>query len=195
MLVLTGLSASGASAAIPGSLETPSRLLSTSLPGKVPARICGSRGLEGPSKPPPGAKVVRHQNLGNLALRSRKGRVFWLAPGVHRLGKRQYSQVIPKARQVFIGAPGAVIDGHHKNLYAFSGKARHVRIEHLTITDFGKHGDNGGQGVVNHDSGRGWVIAHNTISHSAGAGVFLGTRTRAISNCLAYNGQYGFQSY
>ena len=70
-------------------------------------------------------------------MQSRQGRVFWLAPGIHRLGRNQYSQVIPKNRQVFIGAPGAVIDGQHKNLYAFTGKARHVRIEHLTITDFG----------------------------------------------------------
>jgi hypothetical protein len=157
--------------------------------------MCGSRALQGPSTPPSGAKVVRHQNLGDLARASRKGRVFWLAPGVHKLGKGQYSQVQPKDHQVFIGAPGAVIDGQHKNLYAFTGKARGVRIEYLTIQDFGKRGDNGGQGVVNHDSGRGWLISHNTISHNAGAGVFLGTRTRAVSNCLAYNGEYGFQSF
>ena len=167
----------------------------TGLPGRVPARICGSRGLDGPSTPPPGAKVVRHQNLGRLARNSRQGRVFWIAPGVHHLGTGRYSQVIPKDRQVFIGAPGAVIDGQHKNLYAFTGTARRVRIEHLTITDFGKPGSNGGQGVVNHDSAHGWVIAHSTISHSAGAGVFLGTHTRVVSSCLSHNGEYGFQSY
>ena len=167
----------------------------TGLPGRVPARICRSRGLDGPSTPPPGAKVVRHRNLGRLARNSRQGRVFWIAPGVHRLGTGRYSQVIPKDRQVFIGAPGAVIDGQHKNLYAFTGTARRVRIEHLTITDFGKPGSNGGQGVVNHDSAHGWVIAHSTISHSAGAGVFLGTHTRVVSSCLSHNGEYGFQSY
>jgi hypothetical protein len=164
-------------------------------PGQNPARVCGSAGLAGPSTPPIGAKVVRNQNLGRLAERSRPGKVFWLAPGVHHLGGDQYSQVIPKDHQVFIGAPGAVIDGQHVNLYAFTGRAHGVRIKHLTITNFGQRGDNGGQGVVNHDSGHGWVIAHDTVSHSAGAGVFLGSRTRLISSCLAYNGEYGFQSF
>jgi parallel beta-helix repeat protein len=199
MVVLTGLVATSADATIPRSRETPSHVLSSKvpvrLPGRVPARICGARSLDGPSSPPAGAKVVRAQNLGSLALRSRKGRVFWLAPGIHTLGGGQYSQVIPKDRQVFIGAPGAVIDGQHKNLYAFTGKARGVRVKNLTITHFGKRGDNGGEGVVNHDSGHGWLIAHDTISHNAGAGVFLGTHTRVVSSCLSSNGEYGFQSY
>ena len=169
--------------------------LAAALPGTVPARICGSPGLDGPATPPPGAKVVRDQKLGRLARRSRKGRVFWLAPGVHRLGSDPYSQVMPKDHQVFIGAPGAVIDGQHKNLYAFTGKARGVRIEHLTITGFGQPGDNGGQAVVNHDSGHQWAITHSTITGNAGAGVFLGTRTRVVSSCLSSNGEYGFQSF
>lgn len=175
--------------------DAATRSLPTSLPGTVPAPICGSRGLEGPSVPPPGAKVVRHQNLGDLARSSPKGRVFWLAPGVHHLGSGRYSQVMPKDRQVFIGAPGAVIDGQHTNLYAFTGTARRVKIRHLTITNFGSPGDNNGAGVVNHDSGHRWLIAHSTITRNAGAGVFLGTHTRVVSSCLSHNGEYGFQSF
>jgi hypothetical protein len=139
--------------------------------------------------------VVRHQNLGDLAERSPKGQIFWIAPGVHYLGGDQYSQVIPKDRQVFIGAPGAIIDGQHKNLYAFTGKGRGIRIKYLTIRNFGRHGDNGGAGVVNHDSGHRWVVAHDTITNNAGAGVFLGSHSRVVSSCLSHNGQYGFQSF
>jgi hypothetical protein len=138
---------------------------------------------------------VRRKNLGDVASNSRKGQVFWIAPGVHFLGDGQYSQVIPKDGQTFIGSPGAIIDGQHKNLYAFTGKAHGVKIKHLTITNFGKPGDNGGQGVVNHDSGHHWVIAHDTISGNAGAGVFLGSHSRVVSSCLSDNGEYGFQSF
>ena len=95
---------------------------------------------------------MHDQNLGTLASKSRKGRVFWLAPGIHRLGRNQFSQIIPKDRQVFIGAPGAVIDGQHRNLYAFTGQAhrRHDRAPHDPEL---RHRRQQQQGVVNHDSG------------------------------------------
>lgn len=164
-------------------------------PRAVSAQICGSRGLAGPAKPPRGATVIRHQNLGKVVNRSRPGTTFWIAPGTHTLGHGPYDQVRPKNGQSFIGAPAAVLDGQGLNLYAFVGTAKNVTIEHLTITHFGKDDDNTDQGVVNHDSGAGWRIAHNTISHSSGAGVFLGDRTKVVSNCLTRNGQYGFSAY
>ena len=69
-----------------------------------------------------------------------------------------------------------------------------MTIEYLTIQHFGKHGDNGGEGVVNHDSGHGWLIQYNTVQQSAGAGVFIGTDGTTRYNCLRQNGEYGFQS-
>ena len=41
-----------------------------------------------------------------------------------------YNQVIPRTGDTFIGAPGAVLDGGHKNRYAFGGKAarRHDQV-------------------------------------------------------------------
>ena len=80
------------------------------------------------------------------------------------------------------------------NKYAFTGTAANVTIEYLTIQRFGKHGDNGGEGVVNHDSGHGWLIQYNTVQESAGAGVFIGTGGTTRYNCLRNNGEYGFQS-
>jgi nitrous oxidase accessory protein NosD len=138
--------------------------------------------------------VVRRQNLSELVDGSDKGRVFWIAPGVHHLGTSQYSSVTPKDRQVFIGAPGAIIDGGKKNLYAFTGNASDVTISHLTIQHFGTKLDNNGAGVVNHDSAHGWRVLHNTIRDNGGAGVFLGDHGRVRSNCLKHNGEYGFQS-
>jgi hypothetical protein len=161
-----------------------------------PAPICGSRGLLGPQSPPPGARVVRaSQNLPRIAGSSRRGKVLWLAPGVHRLGHDQYDQVQPRDHQVFIGAPGAIIDGRHVSLYAFGGHASGVVISHLTIRHFGSSGDNNDQGVVNHDAAPHWHIRHNTIERVAGAGVFMGNHNRVVSNCLTHNGQYGFSSY
>ena len=159
------------------------------------AAICGSQGLAGPASPPKGAKVVRSKNLADVARNSGTGKVFWLAPGEHTLGRGPYDQVRPKDRQVFIGAPGAVIDGQNRNLYAFAGDAAGVTISHLTIRNFGAKGDNNNEGVVNHDAAPGWRIAHNTIRDDAGAGVFLGNRTKVVSNCLTRNGQYGFSAY
>ncbi len=57
------------------------------------------------------------------------GTTFWLAPGVHTLGTDQYGQVEPKEGDVYIGAPGAVIDGRGHNQFAFIGygEERHDR--------------------------------------------------------------------
>src|SRR5262245_47887049 len=151
--------------------------------GKPPAAICGSRGLQGPAHPPAHAKVVRSQNLRTVAHNSRPGTVFWISPGTHTLGRGQYDQVRPKDGQVFIGAPGAVLDGQHRNLYAFAGGAKNVTVSHLTITNFGSGGENNNQGVVNHDAAPGWRVLHNTVRNVAGAAVFMGNHNRVISNC------------
>jgi hypothetical protein len=120
------------------------------------------------------------------------GTTFWLEPGVHRLGRHRYDQVVPKDRMTFIGAPGAAIDGQDRNQYAFSGDAQDVTVEHLTIQDFvAPHNE----GVVNHDSGDHWLIRRNTIRRNGGAGVFFGDGTVVAHNCLARNGQYGFSAY
>ena len=118
---------------------------------------------------------------------------YWFAPGTHTLGKGQYGQIIPADGDTFIGAPGAVLDGQHSNLYAFTQQARRVTIRYLTIQNFGAPGDNSGQGVVNHDEGPGWHIDHITVQDSAGAGVMLGSGNVLAYSCLKDNGEYGFQ--
>jgi hypothetical protein len=166
-------------------------------PPSVPNRVCGNPAdLDGPSSPPTGAVTVRPiQNLPELVGKTKPGTTFWLSRGTYTFGSGSYSQVIPRSGDVFIGGPGAVINGQHENYYAFTQTATHVTIEYLTIENFGITGGNNNQGVVNHDSGTGWVIEHNTIEGNAGAGTMLGSGDVVSDNCLTRNGQYGFNAY
>jgi nitrous oxidase accessory protein NosD len=121
-----------------------------------------------------------------------EGTTFWLAPGTHTLGEDEYGQVIPKNGNVYLGAPGAVLDGRGRNRYAFTGDAADVTIRDLTIQHFVAPRD---EGVVNHDSGDGWVIEHNTVRNNKGAALMAGARQRVRGNCLRDNGQYGLNAY
>jgi hypothetical protein len=134
--------------------------------------------------------------LSQLTVGSPPGSTFWLAPGTHRLGGAgPTDQVIPKDGNVYIGAPGAIIDGGGVARYAFTGKASNVTIRYLTIQRFGAVGGNNNEGVVNHDAGTGWTVEFNTVRDNAGAGVFLGSDNVVRYNCLSGNGQYGFSMY
>lgn len=177
-----------------GRQPTPRAALATGL-GEPPARVCGSRSLRGPATMPSGAvRVDPGQNLYDVVNSHPPGTTFWLEPGVFRLSRDEFGQVIPKSGDTFIGAPGAVLDGQHVNRYAFTGDARDVTISHLTVQHFGTRRSNNGEGVVNHDSATGWRVVHSTITENGGAGVFLGSGGVVRGNCLADNGEYGFQA-
>lgn len=155
--------------------------------------VCGKT-KPGPQTAPPGAVTVDPARDGDLIDKTRKhppGTTFWLAPGSHTLGKTQFGQVQPKNGNRYIGAPGAVLDGRERNRYAFVFDASDVMVAHLTIRGFIPPVN---EGVVNHDSGDGWVIAHNTIEHNRGAGMMAGARQRIVGNCLRDNGQYALNA-
>jgi Right handed beta helix region len=182
-----------AASAQPGVASTPA----PPAPTAPPARICGNPGtLAGPATAPAGAVVVKTtQNLNDLTTQNPPGTTFWLSPGTHRLGTAQFAQVIPKDGNVYVGAPGAILDGSRKNRYAFAGYATGVTIRNLTIQNFGAPRTNNDEGVVNHDAGPRWTVQANTIQHNAGAGLMIGDHNVVRSNCLAENGQYGFNAY
>jgi hypothetical protein len=163
-------------------------------PKSPPVHICGNgKVLRGPATPPAGAvRVGLGQNLGTLTDDKPAGTTFWLAPGKHVLGNDEYDQVIPKNGDVYIGAPGAVLDGQGRNRYAFTQHAKNVVIRNLTIRNFTSPMN---EGVVNHDGGRGWRILRNTIADNDGAGLMIGTSNIVQRNCITRNGQYGFQAY
>ncbi|MGW1951424.1 right-handed parallel beta-helix repeat-containing protein [Streptomyces sp. NPDC001920] len=167
----------------------------TAAPASTPvARVC-AKPAAGPATAPAGAVTVDPAVVGDLAAKTRSSppnTTFWLRPGRHRLTPDRYAQVVPKAGNRYLGAPGAVLDGRKKNQYAFGGSARDVTIRHLTVQRFVAPPD---EGVVNHDSADGWVIEHATIQHNSGAGLMAGARQRVRASCLRGNGQYGMNAY
>ncbi|MGH3762036.1 right-handed parallel beta-helix repeat-containing protein [Actinophytocola sp.] len=158
------------------------------------AAVCGNTEPGPPSAPPGAVEVLpgTGEDLADVTEASPPGTTFWLAPGTHRLGDGEYDQVMAKRGNVYLGAPGAVLDGRRVNRYAFSGKAEEVTIRHLTVRGFVPPRD---EGVVNHDSANGWTIEHSTITNNDGAGMMAGARQTVRANCLKDNGQYGINAY
>jgi hypothetical protein len=148
----------------------------------------------GPSTAPPGAVVIRpgdRQDLGVKTQDSPAGTTFWLTPGKHVLERDEYNSISPKNGDRYIGASGAILDGRGANRYAFVSMATNVTISNLTVRGFAAPAN---EGVVNHDSGDGWVIEHNTIENNRGAGLMAGARQQVRGNCLRDNGQYGMNA-
>ncbi|QNS03431.1 right-handed parallel beta-helix repeat-containing protein [Streptomyces xanthii] len=184
-----GCTSSPDASAKPGGAPTTSGTAATTV-----ARVCAAP-ADGPGKAPEGAVTVDPKVVGDLAAKTKKSppnTTFWLRPGTHRLDPDRFAQVIPKKGDRFVGAPGAVLDGGKKNQYAFGGTAADVTISHLTVQGFVAPPD---EGVVNHDSGDGWVIEHSTIQRNSGAGLMAGARQQVRANCLRDNGQYGMNAY
>ncbi len=193
LLVVVVLVAVAASMALTRSDELSVR--SRSAEAAAQPRVCGSPGLDGPVTKPPGATAVEPGgNLDAVVQGHPAGTTFWLKPGVHHVPQDEFGQVSPKQGDTFIGAPGAILDGQRVSRYAFTGDAENVTISHLTIQHFGTERSNNGEGVVNHDSAKGWRVLHSTIRENGGAGVFLGDGGLVRGNCLADNGEYGFQA-
>lgn len=165
---------------------------SLTFPTTPPAPICGDATvLSGPAAAPAGAVTVPSGD--NSAIDwNHPGSTFWFAAGTHSLGTEMFSQIMPAANTVFLGAPGAVIDGNGVNRYAFTQTAAGVTIRYLTIQGFVPPLD---EGVVNHDSGVRWTIQYNTIQNNAGAAVMVGPGNVVSYNCIRGNGQYGFNAF
>lgn len=197
-IALTSLRSATAGPESPSARE-PSHF-SAAGPAVPPAQMCGNAAMlrHGPSSPPKGATLIPSGDDSTTAIAHnwtiQPSKTYWFAAGKHTLGTGRYSQIIPANGDTFLGAPGAVLDGQHSNLFAFTGQAHGVTIRDLTIQNFGAPGDSDGQGVVNHDAGFNWHINHITVQHSAGAGVILGSSNVLAYSCLKSNGQYGFQA-
>ena len=160
-------------------------------PTTPPAEICGNHSvLDGPASPPAGAVIVPAGDNHGLSWNAHT--TYWFAPGTHTLGTGEYDQIIPADNDTFVGAPGAIIDGQHKNDFAFTQHAANVTVQYLTIKNFVSPQD---QGVVNHDSADGWTIANNTIVDNEGAALMAGADQVVRDNCIDSNGQYGINVF
>ncbi|HEV2122111.1 MAG TPA: right-handed parallel beta-helix repeat-containing protein [Chloroflexota bacterium] len=158
------------------------------------SHVCGNTDLlSGPTTMPAGAvRVDPGQNVNEVTQSNPPGTTFWLAAGTHTLGPSEFGQIIPKDNNVYVGAPGAIIDGKHVNRYAFTQNAANVTIKYLTVTGFVAPLN---EGVVNQSAGSGWTIERNTVIENEGAGVFVGPGNMVRQNCLKDNGQYGASMY
>jgi Periplasmic copper-binding protein (NosD) len=194
LLLLTACSA-GSSPAAPDASSSGSSLGSAPRGSLAAAEYsrCGHV-PDGPATPPAGAVRVDPAVVGDIPAKTEAnppGTVFWLAPGIHRLSKHEFAQVAPKSGNTYVGAPGAVVDGAGINRYAFTGKAGNVTVQNLTIRGFEAPVH---EGVVNHDSGPGWVIENNTLVDNRGAAMMAGRDQLVRGNCLKDNGQYGLNA-
>ncbi|SDJ43035.1 right-handed parallel beta-helix repeat-containing protein [Streptomyces indicus] len=193
-LVLVLLAAGGCTGTPEDSAEPAGAPTTSGAPAAARARVCAEP-EPGPNEAPAGAVTVDPGVVGDLSAKTKgspAGTTFWLRPGKHTLEADRYAQVIPKKGNTYLGAPGAVLDGARTNQYAFGGTASDVTIRHLTVQGFVAPHD---QGVVNHDSGDGWVIEHAVIQRNSGAGLMAGARQVVRANCLRDNGQYGLNAY
>jgi hypothetical protein len=166
-----------------------------SAPAAPPARVCDNHSvLYGPKTAPKGAITVPAGDNENFNFD--RTATFWFASGTHTLGAGEFAQIDPVSGSTFIGAPGAILNGRHKNHYAFGGSATHVTVENLAIEYFGfNSADNQQQGVVNHDSAAYWTITHSSIAANAGAGLMIGSHNVLSYDCIKQNAQYGFNAY
>jgi len=158
------------------------------------AAVCGHT-KPGPGKAPAGAVEVDPDVPGALSAKTKQypaGTTFWLAPGTHALGDGEFDSVQVKDGDAYLGAPGAILDGRRLNKYAFTSESTDVTIRGLTVRGFVPPQD---EGVVNHDSGDGWLIEDNTIENNEGAALMAGSRQQVRGNCLKDNGQYGLNAY
>jgi hypothetical protein len=171
-------------------------------PTVPPAQICSdSANWTGPATPPAGAVIVPAGDNSELTANwntdgfSQSNKTFWFAPGIHTIGSDEFAQIQPGDGSTYIGGPDAIIDGQNNALYAFTGEARNVTLQYLTVRNFGTGTSNNDEATVNHDGGRGWTITHNLIINNDGAGVALGPQSVTTYNCLKDNGQYGFTGF
>jgi hypothetical protein len=164
--------------------------------------VCGNSSvLNGPATIPPGAVEVPPGDNSREPFMQNYTAVpnvtYYFEPGVHTLGTGQYAQITGESGDTFIGAPGAVIDGQNLNDYAFTSTNTNVTIEYLTIRNFVTPFN---EGAVNHDSGTGWTISHDTITNigntasggQSGSAIEAGINETISWDCLSYDGQCGF---
>ncbi|MCP2346630.1 right-handed parallel beta-helix repeat-containing protein [Nonomuraea roseoviolacea] len=158
-------------------------------------RVCENAPWKGgPASAPSGAIVVPAGDNKGFDF-GQAGKTYWFAPGTHTLGDGSYSKITPGGDSVFVGAPGAVLDGKNINLYAFAGGAANVRIAYLEVRNFGTGKDNNNEGVINHNSASGWVMEYLYAHDNDGAAVFLGDGNTIRHSCLKDNGQYGISMF
>ncbi len=103
-------------------------------------------------------------------------------------GEHHGEHVRPKDNQVFLAAPGAVMNGDGWATAAFNSNASNVIVRGFEVTNYNNPS---GTGAIN-GLGGGWVIESNNVHHNATYGIKVqGDGAVVRSNAINYNGQLG----
>ncbi len=145
-----------------------------------------------PVDPPPSADVEIEvgENIQQAVNGHPEGTSFLLQAGVHN------QQVNPKTGQIFIGEPGAILDGQNSIPYAFYGPVEdnivtNVEIHNLLIRDYVPFLDHEGAVQAHHQ--RGWKLINTEIMGSGFSGAYLGDHA-LIQNCnIHHNHRVGIK--
>lgn len=162
----------------------------------IQADICGNASyLTGPASAPAGATTVPSGD--NSGFNFSNATTYWFAPGTHT----GISNVHPRSGTVFIGAPGAIVDGGN-NLKVFAttlwyeGSTQFtggLTIRYLTVQNYNPDPQHA---AVGQDGGPDLTIENSTLKDiHRGAAIMAGPNNVFRYNCMTNNGQYAINAY
>jgi parallel beta-helix repeat protein len=120
------------------------------------------------------------------------GTQFLIKAGTH-YGQR----VVPKARNAFIGEPGAILDGRGTTPYAFERGSPpypdYVHIKGLIIQNYDSPDQYGAilAGSKKTESTTGWIVENCEIRNNSHGGIKLGNKMKVLNNFIHHNKQIG----
>lgn len=122
-------------------------------------------------------------NAGAIVAAAPTGSTFIFTPGVH-VG----ASIAPKANQVFLGQPGAILRGNGKP-FAFRSAADGVIIRGLLIEGYAPASR---AAVVDGvDGGTGWIVEGNEVANNTEIGIRARAGWTVRNNYVHHNGRYG----
>jgi parallel beta-helix repeat protein len=148
----------------------------TPAPRNVPTATCSTTG---------GVAIGTADNAQRVVDAHRPGTRYTVKAGVHL---RNFS-VQPKSGDTFCGEPGAVLDGGRTLKTAFSGQARNVTLDSITVQEY----NSGWQGGAIHPDARarGWVVRNVSAVRNYWAGLMAADGMKVLGGHYNDNDQLG----
>jgi parallel beta-helix repeat protein len=148
-----------------------------------------TRGFIVPVGGPPGSRTSNDSAIWDKGA-TVPSAVYWFAPGTHHGSHGIYAQ----DQDVFLGGPGAVIDGAQKG-GGIVGYGTGVTVGYLSFENIGIHVDGAGWAAINPNLAAGWTMTDLVVQGTGDAAINVGPRNIVKDNCLTHNGQAGIIGY